>query len=118
MDELSDEQRDELIGDLKTLEASLIDLLDLTLSKTKPVSLRENIGRLSRMDEMHNQSILLANRTVTSNRLKAVKIALAYAADRNYGYCETCGNTIAYNRLKAYPDASMCISCKGAAESN
>ena len=60
MDELNDQQREELIKDLVDLEASLIELLDLTQSKTKPVSLRENIGRLSRMDEMHNQSILLA----------------------------------------------------------
>lgn len=118
MDELNDQQREELIKDLVDLEASLIDLLDLTQSKTKPVSLRENIGRLSRMDEMHNQSILLANRTVTSNRLKAVKTALAHANDGNYGYCEECGNTIAFMRLKAYPDASMCIACKGSAESS
>ena len=54
MDELNDQQREELIKDLEDLEASLIELLDLTQSKTKPVSLRENIGRLSRMDEMHN----------------------------------------------------------------
>lgn len=116
MDELSDQQRHELLEDLKTLEASLIDLLELTLAKTKPVSLRENIGRLSRMDEMHNQSILLANRTVTSNRLKAVKIALAQANEGNYGFCEECGNTIVFERLKAYPDATMCIICKGATE--
>ena len=47
MDELNDQQREELIKDLVDLEASLIELLDLTQSKTKPVSLRENIGRLS-----------------------------------------------------------------------
>jgi DnaK suppressor protein len=113
---LNDQQRGELLEDLKTLEASLVDLLDLTLSKTKPVSLRENIGRLSRMDEMHNQSILVANRTVTSNRLKAVRMALAQAGEGNYGCCEECAKTIAFNRLKAYPDATMCITCKGATE--
>ena len=116
MDELSSEQQEELFQDLKILEASLIDLLDLTQSRTKPVSLRENIGRLSRMDEMHNQSILMANRTVTSNRLKRVKMALTSVGEGHYGLCEECGNLIAFNRLKAYPDASMCISCKGASE--
>lgn len=116
MNELSEKQKSELLQDLISLEASLADLLDLTQSKTKPVSLRENIGRLSRMDEMHNQSILIANRTVTSNRLKRVKIALALAAEGNYGLCEECGTTIAFERLKAYPDASMCITCKGLAE--
>jgi len=116
MEELSNRQKDELLQDLKRLEASLIELLDLTQSKTRPVLLRDNIGRLSRMDEMHNQSILMANRTVTSNRLKQVKIGLALIEEGQYGYCEECGNTIAFNRLKAYPDASMCIICKGASE--
>ena len=31
---------------------------------------QSKVGRLSRMDELHNQSILKANRTVTQNRLR------------------------------------------------
>ena len=68
-DELSPAQLTELESDLHDLKTSLEDLLIATETGAKPVSLRENTGRLSRMDEMHNQSILLANRNVTRNRL-------------------------------------------------
>ena len=87
-----------------------------TESGAQPVKLKDNQGRLTRMDEMHNQSILLANRNVTKNRLKSTKIAKQRLEDGSYGYCDECGETIAFNRLQAYPDAAMCIECQSDAE--
>ena len=115
-EDLTAKQIAELRDDLDKLAAELEHLLDATESGAKPVKLKDNQGRLSRMDELHNQSILKANRNVTRNRLKAVIAAGVRIAKGAYGCCAKCDEPIAFDRLKAYPDASMCIECQTAAE--
>jgi len=114
--ELTQAQLRELETDLQGLQTSLQDLLAATESGSQPVKLRDNAGRLSRMDEMHNQSILLANRNVTSNRLRQVIAAISRIKTDAFGYCSSCDELIAFNRLKAYPEATMCLTCKSASE--
>ena len=97
---------------LKRLEEDLIDLLFMTEAGAAPVKLKDNQGRLSRMDELHNQSILIANRNVTSNRLKAVIQAKQRLKHGGYGFCTSCEEPIVFKRLEAYPEASMCIKCQ------
>lgn len=115
--ELTADQRIELEADLIGLRDSLAHLLQSTEAAAKPVKLKDNQGRLSRMDEMHNQSILLANRNVTKNRHRQVLAAINRLASGNYGYCAHCDEQISFQRLKAYPEASLCLQCKSAAES-
>lgn len=103
---------------LEQLEQDLADLLTTTESDAQPTPLKENASRLSRMDEMHNQSILRANRVVTKNRLIEVRKALVRLAEQNYGTCLNCLEDIALPRLKAYPEASLCIDCKSKAETH
>ncbi len=114
---LSKAQIEELQLDLANLEISMQELLDNTEDGTRPVKLKDNIGRLSRMDEMHNQSILVANRNVIKNRLKEVKRAKQRVMDDVYGYCTECDEAIACPRLKACPEAPMCIACQSRLES-
>ncbi len=38
--------------------------------------------------------------------------ALGKLEDGTYGQCECCGEQIAFNRLKASPFVTLCISCK------
>jgi len=115
-DDLSASQIKELLVDLHELQSSLEGLLEQTESASKPVKLKDNAGRLSRMDEMHNQSILIANRNLTRNRLKQVIAALKRIELNNYGFCSECEEFIAFNRLKAYPEASMCLQCQSEME--
>ena len=115
-DTLTQAQLDELQLLLVDLEQSIDEVLSNTESGTKPVKLKDNIGRLSRMDEMHNQSILKANRTVLSNRLKRIRVALKRISEGDYGWCEDCEEAIAFPRLQAYPDATYCIECQAARE--
>lgn len=112
MPELTNDQRSILKTALDLLEEELKDLLSTTEAGAKPVMLKDNQGRLSRMDELHNQSILVANRTVTSNRLKAILRAKQRLETGGYGFCTSCEEPIAFNRLEAYPEASMCIECQ------
>ena len=114
--ELSKSQLKKLEADLNRLRLSLQSLLTATESGSKPVKLKDNAGRLSRMDEMHNQSILLANRNITKNRLRQVIAAIARMAADNYGDCASCDELIPIERLKAYPEATMCINCKSISE--
>ena len=116
--DLSDKQIRELKDDLHELQSSLQGLLEQTESGAKPVKLKDNAGRLSRMDEMHNQSILIANRNLTRNRLKQVIFALTRIEQDHYGFCSECDELIAFNRLKAYPEAIMCLKCQSEKESS
>ena len=115
-EDLSQAQLTELGANLDELEAELVALLDSTASGTAPVKLKDNQGRLSRMDELHNQSILKANRTVAENRLKSVRRAKQRFKDSDYGLCDECDEPIAFPRLSAYPDANRCIECQSDAE--
>lgn len=106
----------ELEAALSDLQQELKALLEATESGTAPVKLKDNQGRLSRMDELHNQSILVANRNVAKNRLKSVLQAKSRIEDGSYGYCLDCDEPIAVARLRAYPDAHMCIECQSDSE--
>ena len=114
--ELTTEEQQELNDALAELQQELQALHESTESGTAPVKLKDNQGRLSRMDELHNQSILVANRNVAKNRLKSVQQAKSRIEDGSYGYCLDCDEPIAIARLRAYPDAHMCIGCQSASE--
>ena len=109
-------QRTELETDLVQLKLDLEELLNITEANAQPVKLKDNAGRLTRMDEMHNQSILLANRNVTKNRLRQVSVAQARIDKEQYGYCSSCEENVAFKRLKAYPEAAMCLQCQSELE--
>jgi|TARA_B110000263_G_C15222634_1_gene470722 DnaK suppressor protein len=103
---------------LDELKVSLSDLLAKTEVGSQPVKLKDNAGRLSRMDEMHNQSILIANRTVIKNRLIQAELAQQRMKDGSYGYCTSCDEPIALPRLQASPEAPRCIQCQSLSESD
>lgn len=114
--ELSNEQLAELEADLHQIKADVESLLEATEDGTRPVQLKDNAGRLTRMAELHDQSILKANRNVVKNRLKQVIAALGRLNNNTYGDCSACGEPISFPRLKAYPDASMCLACRSETE--
>lgn len=117
-DELTEGQVEALGQAVHTLEADLVALLAATEDGAKPVDLRANKGRLSRMDEMHNQSILLANRALTENRLRETRRAQVRLESGDYGYCVDCGEPIGFARLEAYPDTPRCLACQSSTEAD
>jgi len=48
--------------------------------------------------------------------LKEVESALRRMAEGTYGLCERCGVAIDFARLKAVPQATLCMSCQRQAE--
>lgn len=100
------ERRDRLLGIADSGEAA-----------AQPVELDQTrVGRVSRMDAMQAQAM-----AVESERRRHVELArIAGALKRieigDYGYCVSCDEPIAKERLRVDPAAPLCIVCAGNAE--
>lgn len=49
-------------------------------------------------------------------KLEAIEQALARIEDRTYGICESCGEEIQQERLKAMPFTRLCVQCQSERE--
>jgi len=116
-DELTLEETKKLEEILHLLEKELVSSLDITNDSTKPVSLDEPIGRITRMDAIQQQQMAKANRESSKLRLKQVRRALREIEMGEYGECKKCGEYISLERLKARPEAPFCLHCQSASES-
>ena len=116
-DELNDAQAEELRADLRALQQELSELVASSADNAKPVDLDLPIGRLSRVDAMQQQSMLAASRQAARLRLSQVSAALVRCAEGALGLCQMCGEGISFRRLKARPEAALCIRCQGQRES-
>lgn len=56
----------------------------------------------------HELSLAASHREI----LGQTERALTLIEDGTYGRCESCGNPIGKARLKAFPRATLCVSCK------
>ena len=112
MDELTPEQIETAQAKLHGVRAELEQLLQLSKSGSKPVSLEEPIGRLSRMDAMQQQELVKANRRQHEVRLQQVLAALRRIADETFGECRRCEEPIAPSRIEARPEAPFCLDCQ------
>jgi DnaK suppressor protein len=52
-----------------------------------------------------------------STALREIDLALDRMDEGTYGTCEDCGNSIGKSRLRALPQANLCLSCKSLEES-
>jgi len=72
---------------------------------------QQSVGRLSRMDAMQQQAMAKA----TQARRNQMKLRIAAALTRldqgEFGYCLTCGEDIATERLNLDPTALICVAC-------
>ena len=59
-----------------------------------------------------DQYFLLRLREREQKLLKKIDEALERIANGTFGICESCGEDIAYKRLKARPVTTLCIDCK------
>ena len=116
MSPLSTTQRAELRDDLLALGEELRRQIELGEDGAKPVDLEEPIGRVSRMDAMQQQAMAKASRDAAVVRLQQVKAALARHDRGEYGLCGQCEEDVGYGRLKARPEALLCIACQGELE--
>jgi len=95
-------------AEIESLKAEIPRLKELL----KPVSPDNAIGRISRMDNIVNQSVAKAQMTKFKVRLVRLKEALKRVdEDEDFGLCIDCGDPIPMARLKAMPETEMCVEC-------
>ena len=78
---------------------------------TKPVAPDDAIGRLSRMDNIVNNSVNIAALSKAESRLAGLEYVLRNIDDSEFGYCMECGAPIPHARLMAMPGATLCVKC-------
>jgi DnaK suppressor protein len=98
----------------KTLQDSLEEIEDY-LTKTEEsavaVSPDKSLGRLSRMEAMQDQQLILEARRRKKMQKVAVLSALQRIENGQFGICIFCGKPIAPERLDVAPESSTCVSC-------
>ena len=112
-EELTAAQRTELESALRLLKQELEAQLQQLEQDSKPVELdQQMIGRLSRMDALQQQQMAVASESHVRAHLNGVNLALAAISAGDYGCCQQCDEPIAWLRLKARPDAQLCVQCQ------
>ncbi|MCG8532486.1 MAG: TraR/DksA family transcriptional regulator [Desulfovibrionales bacterium] len=94
----------EEVGRLKVEITRLKDL-------TKPVAPDAAIGRLSRMDNIVNNSVNAAALAKAESRLAGIEFSLRKVNEPEFGYCMECGEPIPLERLMAIPGVTLCVDC-------
>jgi len=98
------------------LAGELRSLLETSEEGARPVDLDEPIGRISRIDAIAQQSMNRANREAARVRLQQVQAALRRIETGEFGECQVCGEDVGFGRLKARPEAPLCIGCQSRRE--
>ncbi|QGY39115.1 TraR/DksA family transcriptional regulator [Pseudodesulfovibrio cashew] len=94
--------------EIEELKAEIPRLEELV----KPVAPDNAIGRISRMDNIVNQSV--AEAQLSKARVRLVRLTEALKRvdeDEDFGLCEDCGDPIPMARLKAMPETVLCVHC-------
>lgn len=116
-EDLTPAQIDELTADLHALHAELSKTLADLRSSGGAVQLDQPIGRLSRVDAMQRQQMVVANRRRAEQRLQQVQAALNRVRSGEYGECLSSGEPIGFARLKARPETPFCLAVQSQIES-
>ena len=82
------------------LQSSYSDEIDVQSSDEEETSQSMQLQRMANSLQQRNKDSLFR-----------VQRALARIASGDFGSCQECGEDIAEARLKALPDAIVCISC-------
>lgn len=97
---------------LLCLKDELEKLDDVSASASTPVVLDQTaVGRLSRMDAMQMQQMAVEARSRRQRQLANIRHALHLMGSGEYGYCESCGETIPNGRLAFDPSCRYCVNC-------
>jgi DnaK suppressor protein len=105
--DVKNELRKAIQDEIQKLEQSLSELEE----RSGTIDLEQPIGRLSRMDSLTNQGILLSSIAKSKTRLAALQRTLQGIDDPDFGHCRGCGEEIHIKRLKALPESEFCIAC-------
>ncbi len=66
--------------------------------------------------DVYEREKLLAVIRTLEDKIESINYAMKALEHGQYGICERCGDEIGAERLKAVPDATLCVKCKAATE--
>ena len=96
------------------LESMLLEIGEY-LSKTEEsaaaVEPDKGLGRLSRMEAMQDQQMVLELRRRKKRQLLEVKNAISRIEQNLFGKCVFCGKKISSDRLDVFPEVQTCVNC-------
>ena len=96
---------------LKTLLSEIEEYLEKSEDSAEAVSPDKGLGRLSRMEAMQDQQLVLEMRRRKKRQLAEIKSALLRLDMNRYGTCIFCGHEISRERLDASPETQTCVKC-------
>lgn len=67
---------------------------------------------IDRIEATESRELSLLSRERLTERLDRLLLALHRLRDGSYGTCAECGDPIAPGRLRAIPEATMCVRCQ------
>ena len=97
--------------ELNVLRKEITDYLKKSEDSAAVVEPDKGLGRLSRMEAMQNQQMVLELRRRKKRQLLEVGNALKRIEQGNFGKCMFCGKEISHERLEAFPEVQTCMSC-------
>lgn len=93
------------------LEKRLADMQTRLASIKREVTQEHSGDSAEQAQERENDEVVDAIGNETRQSLHAIRVALDKIADGTYGECEACGREIAEGRLRAIPEATLCVDC-------
>lgn len=78
---------------------------------TKPVEPENAIGRISRMDAIHNKSVTEAALRKSEDKLYKLTVVLSKLNDDDFGICLSCKQPIPLGRILIMPQSRTCVTC-------
>ena len=99
-------------GELEALRERIVAATERGAEAAQPVELdQQRVGRLSRMDALQGQEMARAAGRRRDVELRKIDAALARLDSGDYGWCVSCGEEIATERLRLDPAVPVCIDC-------
>jgi DnaK suppressor protein len=99
---------------LKCLEEALYEVekyLESSEDAAAAVEPDKGLGRLSRLEAMQDQQLVMEMRRRKKRQLAEIKSAISRLEMGNYGSCIFCGKEISPERLEVSPEAQTCMRC-------
>lgn len=118
MSKLSASDTAAIRNQLEALRTEISTAAEQSAEAGQPVELDQTrLGRLSRMDALQGQEMARAAERRRDTEIRKIDAALSRLDSGDYGWCVTCGEEIAADRLKFDPAVPICIACaKGTRE--
>lgn len=108
---MTEQEKEELLEIIHDqIESTKVEVKEL-IELTKPISLDNSIGRLSRMDAINNKTINESALREKKKILQKLERAKERSKEDKLGTCLKCGEEIPFGRLKIMPYTTRCVKC-------